>query len=317
MAQEMKIGIALGSGGARGWAHVGALRQLTAYGIRPHCVAGTSIGALVGGVYCAGHLESLVDLAEHLDWRRVMQLFLEMRLQKSGILTGRNVVNLLRADDMIGSAAFEDLQTPFAAIATDIEAERAVTLRTGSVVEAIRASIAIPGIFTPVRNGSQLLVDGGMADPLPIRLCRAMGADLVIAIDINLNRAEADTVKPAPVPPARPSPRIQRIMESVGKRMPQVHGELSDLITRWFTPQKTVRSEPSIIEVLTRSVRLMENQITRKILDQTPPDILIQPCVGHISTLDFYRGAEIIQTGADAVLKEKEALEMALQRTLP
>lgn len=312
----MKIGLALGSGGARGWAHVGVLQQLAAYGITPHCVAGTSIGALVGGVYCAGQLDSLVDLAQHLDWRRVVQLFVEIKLQKSGILAGRHVMNLLRADDMVGAKTFDELDIPFAAVATDLDTEDPVIIREGAVVDAIRASISIPGIFTPVRDEYRLLVDGGMADPLPIRVCRALGADLIIAVDINLNKAATSPPKEIAIPTHSPSPRIHRIMESVGRHMPQVRGELSELITRWFTPQKTIRSEPSIIDVLTRSVRLMENQITRKILDQSPPDVLIQPCVGHISTLDFYRGAEAINAGIEAVKHEKEALEMALQHPI-
>lgn len=185
MSRRPKIGLALGGGGARGWAHLGVIRALRTLGVEPDVVAGTSIGALVGAVYAAGVFEAFVAEAEGLNFLRLARLFAEMRLPQHGLLSGRPVMAWLEQGQLLGQRTFDDLRLPFAAVATDLYREEAVTLDRGSVAQAVRASISIPGIFDPVIRDGRALVDGGLTDPVPVSAARALGADIVIAVDVN------------------------------------------------------------------------------------------------------------------------------------
>ena len=290
-----KIGLALGSGGARGWAHVGVLRRLSELGIKPQCIAGTSAGAIVAALYASDSIKTMEDLANHLDWKQVAQLFLEVNFPRSGLLTGKNFMQLLKS--VIPIHAISSLHIPYAAVATDLETEREVIIQSGSLFDAIRASISIPGIFTPSRLNGRHLVDGGLVNPLPVSVCRAMGADLVIAVDVNL-RSSAQKRKPKIVTPSSdPSPRITKLIDSLSKLMPQRPVPTH----RWIPAKKDEVDTFTIFDVLTRSFRLVENQITRRELALNPPDILIQPEVGDIMTLEFHRGPEAIAAGVRAV----------------
>lgn len=311
VATPTKIGIALGSGGARGWAHLGVLRRLDALGIKPHCIAGTSIGSIAGALYASGNLETMADLAAHLDWKQVAQLFFEVNFPRSGLLTGKNFMRLLRG--VIPVHAVSSLGIPFAAVATDLETEKEVVLHSGKLFDAIRASIGIPGIFTPTRLNGHNLVDGGLVNPLPVSVCRAMGAEVVIAVDINL-RSPATRRAPAKKKRlAEPSLRVTRVVQALGRLVPQRALQATSASRRWSSKEKGEADALSIFDVLTRSFRLVENQITRRELALHPPDILIQPEVGDIMTLEFYRGPEAIEAGVRAV---DEALPQ-LQRFLP
>lgn len=304
-----KIGLALGSGGARGWAHLGVLRRLADLGIKPHCVAGTSIGAIAGALYATGTVSTMEELATHLDWRQVAQLFLEVNFPRSGLLSGKNFIRLLK--DVIPVRSIADLQVPYAAVATDLQTEKEVVMREGDLFDAIRASIAIPGVFTPMRLQGRNLVDGGLVNPLPVTVCRSMGADLVIAVDINL-RASPHKRKPtkrhAPNPP--PPPAIAQLLASASRLMPQLR--MPDAAQRWMKPRKNESESLSIFDVLTRSFRLVENQITRRELELNPPDLLVQPAVGDIMTLEFHRGPEAIAAGERAVDEALPALRKSL-----
>lgn len=248
-----RIGIVLGSGGARGWAHIGVLKRLNELGVKPHCVVGTSIGALVGAVYSAGNLASLEVLAETFDWRS-LALFVEMNLLGSGLVRGNKIMTLLKQRDMIGVHLMKSLQVPFAAVATELYTEKAVAIREGNPVDAVRASIAVPGIFTPHKIGGRIFVDGGLTNPLAIDVAREMGADVVIAVDVNLVNGKA-----------------------------------------LKTPE-----DPGLFDVLMRSVRLLENEVTRHILERSEPEVLIQPAVGHFQLMDFYGGRVGMKAGYEA-----------------
>jgi NTE family protein len=293
------LGLALGSGGARGWAHLGVLRRLRELGIRPQCVAGTSAGAIAGALYASDSVDTMEDLATHLDWKQVAQLFLEVNFPRSGLLTGKNVMKLLKS--VIRVHAFSSLNIPFAAVATDLENEKEAVFRSGSLYEALRASISIPGIFTPTLVNGRHLVDGGLVNPLPVSVCRAMGADLVIAVDVNL-RASPEKRAPAkkPRPSAQPQ-RITQLLDSLSSLMPERSVTKLKNAHRWLSPTKREAETLSIFDVLTRSFRLVENQITRRELALNPPDLLIQPEVGDLMTLDFHRGPEAIAAGIRAV----------------
>jgi len=308
-----KIGLALGSGGARGWSHLGVLQRLNELGIPLHCIAGTSIGSIAAAVYASDSLDTMLSLATHLDWKRVAQLFLEVGLPRSGLLSGRNIIRFLK--DVIPARTISDLSLPFAAVATDLQSESEIVLNTGNLFDALRASIAIPGILTPLRLHGKDLVDGGLVNPLPVSVCRAMGANFVIAVDINLRTSnhKRKPFKKTPQPPV-PSQRIAKLVASVSTLVPKLQTPMEDALKRWATPQRNEAETLSIFDVLTRSFRLIENQITRRELALNPPDILIQPAVGNIMTLEFHRGQEAIAAGVSAV---DEILPQLLQHMAP
>lgn len=198
MKPPLNIGIALGAGSARGWAHIGVLRTLTQAGIRPHVICGTSIGALVGAVYANNSLEALEDWVLGLTWRKVLGFF-DFSFN-GGMLKGAKLIAHL--DGHLLDRSIQDLALPFAAVAADLRSGREVWLREGRAADAVRASIALPGLFTPVERDGRLLVDGALVNPVPVSLCRAMGADFVIGVDLGSNiagrhvRNQASTRKP-------------------------------------------------------------------------------------------------------------------------
>jgi len=302
-----RIGLALGSGGARGWAHVGVLQRLREMGVPVACVAGTSIGAIMGAAFAGGRIDVVEDLSRVLDWRRVATLFLEVSFPRGGLVSGKRIQQLLQ--DIVGVTRIEELAIPFAAVAADLRSEEQVVLDRGSLVDALRASIAIPGIFTPAHHDGQDLIDGGTVNPLPIDVARLLGADVVIAVDINLchGRGCAPDAQ-APAPPRPLSREVPAILARVGERLPPLQGAMADAMQRWFHRES---KELNIFDVLTRAVRIAENQITRSRLTIDPPTILIQPAVGDIDTLEFHRSAPAIAAGraaTDAVADQIRAL---------
>lgn len=200
-----KIGLALGSGGARGWAHVGVLRALREMGIVPDVVAGASIGALVGAVWAAGRFEAFEREIGALNLLALSRFFVEPRFWVQGIYSGKTVMRWLERPDLLGDRTFADLPIPFAAVATDFYREEAVTLREGKLSEAVRASISIPGVFDPVSREGRILVDGGLTDPVPVAAARALGAEVVIAVDLNGDAA---------TPPARPPNLLATLLQT-------------------------------------------------------------------------------------------------------
>lgn len=216
MKREVKIGLALGSGGARGLAHLGVMARLNEWGVKVHCVAGTSIGAIMGAIYASGSVDEAIAWAERLDWARAATLFAEFNMPVTGFFTGRRVDERLRG--FIPFRDFSEAPLPFAAVATDIATGEEVVLRTGDMMEAVRASYAIPGVFTPVERGGRQLVDGGLVNPLPISACRGLGADAVIAVDINL--------RPGP-PGYRRAKKSLRILEILANSISILENEVT------------------------------------------------------------------------------------------
>ena len=307
-----KTGIALGSGAARGMAHIGVLRALEDAGHKPGCVAGTSIGALVGGVYAAGKLDELTDIVLDLDWKRAASFFLEASFPRSGLIEGNKVTEFLAK--ILGRRKIRDLPIPFRAVATEITTGREVVIDDGDLVDAIRASISVPGVFSPAERGGDLLVDGGLVDPVPVCVCRAMGAERVIAVDLNLGRVR-DT-RPATVASAGADGKkkiaklagidANELFEWVERNTKRLSVGLPDPVKAWMER----RSAPSIFDVLGNSLRIMEAQISATRLEIDRPDLLIRPEVGDIGFMEFFRAEEMIAEGRRAA---KEALERAPQ----
>jgi NTE family protein len=301
--KHKRIGLALGSGGARGWAHLGVLQALAELGIPVEFVAGTSMGALVGAFFAAGQTDALRDLAENLDWRRLRQFFWEISLSRSGITDGRRLLE--ETQRLLGVAQFRELSLPFRAVATDLNNGGEVVLDSGHLLQALRASISIPGLFSPVWIGRRLLVDGGLVNPVPVNVVRGMGAEVVISVDVS-HGIEPEK-KPPPPPehaPDMPAGPLRLPKETGGEEpadamqvLENFFDEVEQKVRKLKASWGKAEAKPDMVEVLVRSVRIMEAQIARARRMVEPPDVLIEPRVGAIGTLDFQRANEAIAAG--------------------
>lgn len=302
-----KIGLALGSGAARGWAHIGVIDALIEKGIRIEYVAGTSMGALVGAVYASKKIDILADVARRLDWRQVIYHFLEISFPRSGLIDGTKVEAFVRR--YVQLCDIRDLPVPFCAVATDVQTGGEVIIDEGDIIEAVRASISTPGIFTPVIRKGRVLVDGGLVNPVPVDVVRKMGADFVIAVDVShfVKKEESDKqhraslAKEQAIPASGPAGDIPgRILQRIRRKFADL-----DLSARAYTRQWMKESVlPNIFDVMGNSIRIMEAQITESRLKIDRPDVLIRPRVGHLSFMDFHRAEEAIAEGRKAALKQ-------------
>jgi NTE family protein len=286
-----RVGLALGSGSARGWAHVGVIRGLQEAGVQPDLVCGTSIGALVGAAFAAGELDRFERWVEGMSLPEVMS-FLDPTLA-GGLLKGERLMDYFRRNFV--DRPIESLALPFGAVATALRTGAEIWLRTGSAVDAVRASLALPVLLTPVARDGALLVDGGLVNPVPVSLARAMGAELVIAVDLNsdlLGRHLEPAVRDAPAagPQAASAGEISELLRKLQARIDAL------MPTRDDSPP-----QPSLFDVLASSINVMQVRIGRSRMAGDPPDVVIAPRVAHLALLDFHRGAEAIEAGRRAV----------------
>ncbi|PLX76626.1 MAG: patatin [Azoarcus sp.] len=300
------IGLALGSGAARGWAHLGVLRALEEEGIVPQVICGCSIGAFVGAAAAAGELGKLRRWADSLKWKDVIGL-LDVSL-RSGLIKGEKLIQYFERN--FTDRDFTDLPVRFACVATELFSGREIWLHSGSVSEAVRASIALPGLMTPVARDGRLLVDGGLVNPVPVSLCRAMGADIVIAVDLGsdmIGRAWRHTsAEPAPEEETEAS-WSDRLLSRLGLGgtglAGNAHGDGG--------PEESL---PSLVSVLNASINIMQVRISRSRLAGEPADVLISPRVGQLGLMDYHRAEEAIAEGEAAVVRAKPLLRYALGR---
>jgi NTE family protein len=298
-----RIGLALGSGSARGWAHIGVIDALTEAGIEPDIVCGTSIGSLVGAAYVAGRLAELRQWAEAATWREVVGL-LDLRLSGGGLINGKLVIAFLRRLGIM--EAIESYAKPYTAVATDLVTGREIWLRSGPIDDAVRASIAFPGIFNPARIEDRWLVDGGLCNPVPVSVCRAMGAQVIIAVNLNHDllgrRFEAQADAEAAAKPVGVSKELlARLLRQlpVGLRE-QVAQIAPDLLAQG-------PSIPGYFGVLANSINIMQDYITRARLAGDPPHVMLLPRLRHIRLMEYNRANEAIAEGRLCV---EEAMPM-------
>jgi NTE family protein len=295
------IGLALGSGSARGLAHLGVIRAIEDAGIEVDFIAGSSMGALIGAIYASGKLDELEATFRTFDWK-TMAGFFDVVLPKSGLLDGARVSELVRAH--IHADTIETLPKPFAALATDIVSGEEVVIRSGDVIEAVRASISVPGIFTPVRSNGHILVDGGLTNPVPVSAARSMGAEFIIAVDLNHEIVAGKNLKPllaakdannADTPGlfAQWAGDYRLSMKDIRQKLISGDNAASAQFRKWTSPEPL----PSIFEVLLASINIMEAHITRTRLSLDRPDLILQPPLGHIRFMEFGRAEEIIAIG--------------------
>lgn len=287
------IGLALGSGSARGWSHIGIIRVLEEAGIAPDIICGTSIGSLVGAAYADGQLERLEDWVRGLTWKNVLSL-LDFKLS-GGLLQGAKLSAFLQKH--FTDKDIRQLPKTFAAVATELVTGREIWLRKGSVIEAVRASIALPGLFTPAHIEGRLLVDGALVNPIPVSLCRAMGADLVIAVDLNWDLVgwhSEFAVEPEPEPEVKTQSTLSTILE----RLPLGLGRLKSGPSE---PEASAEPEmPSILDVLNISLNIMQVRITRSRLAGEPADVIIRPRLSNMALMDYHRAGDAIEEGKSA-----------------
>ncbi len=300
-----RIGLALGSGSARGWAHIGVIRALEERGIKPDLVAGCSIGALVGAAYCDGQLDALEEWVRKLSFWDVVRL-MDVRLA-GGLIDGQNLMASFA--DKLSDIDIEQLPTPFAAVATDLASGREVWLQKGPVPSAVRASIALPGIFSPVQIDNRWLVDGGLTNPVPVSLCRALGAEIIIAVNLNSDIVGRHLKKTTEKTDVKEEDRdlFNQFLKKLNS------GILESKLASWGIGKKPTTAIPGLFEVMASSINIMQDKITKSRMAGDPPDVLISPCLGKLGLLEFDRASEAIDEGYDSVVRMDAALKRALR----
>ena len=296
---DYKIGLALGAGSARGWAHIGVLRALHAAGIHPDIVAGTSVGALVGGCFVAGELDALEAFARELTRRKVLG-FLDFNFSGSGLIQGQRLRDALEA--RLKTMTIESLPKRFVAVAAEIGSGHEVWLSRGHLADAIRASYAMPGIFRPVRLEGRWLFDGALVNPIPVSICRALGARYVIAVNVNSDAGYGTVVRDLEALPvaALPPPEDQGILARNGRAVKK-------LLQRQLFGQG--ENGPGISTVMVQAFNIVQDRIARSRLAGDPPDIMIAPRLPPIGLFDFHRADEAIECGAATAQREVETIK--------
>ncbi len=289
-AGSPRIGLALGGGAARGWAHIGVLRALTKAGIRPDVIAGTSMGALAGGAWAADRLDQLEEFARSMTKRRMFG-FMDWRIGGNGLISGGRLARLLETN--FGETLIEELPFKYAAIATELSSGHEIWLTRGNLIQSMRASYALPGIFTPIRVGERWLVDGALVNPIPVSAARALGARVVIAVNLHSDVFGKGTViqdsgtdpDEEPASPAAAAPR-------------NLFGNVFGLPRRRVqTPHDGPRG---ISSVMMDAFNITQDRISRSRLAGDPPDVMISPRLNHVGLFEFYRAEESIRAGEEA-----------------
>jgi NTE family protein len=304
---RLSIGLALGSGIARGWAHLGVLRALNAAGIEPSIICGTSIGAVVGGFYAAGKLEALEEWVGGLSRFRLAR-YLDVHFGGGGLLAGRRLTSLL--EDRLEGATIESLETRFACVATELGTGHEVWLQEGSLVDAIRASYALPGIFSPVAIDGQLLLDGALVNPVPVSVCRALGARLVIAVNLN---ADIFSKHRAPIPSEG---EVKNLAPDNGEALALIANAQPIKTFAYASPTRKTAS-PGMFGVMVSSLGIIQDRLSRSRLAGDPPDVVIAPRLGQIGLLEFHRAEESIAEGQASVARSLPFLAEALNVLAP
>jgi len=298
----MNIGLALGSGSSRGWSHIGVIKELADQGIVPDIICGTSIGSLVGASYVSNNLEKLEEWVCSLT-RFETARFFEINTSLNGFINTERLHHFLNEYVASANSVIEDLDKQYAAVATDLETGREVWLTKGSVLEAVWSSISLPGLFPAIKNNNKWLVDGGLVNPVPVSVCRALGADIVIAVNLNGDIVGKHLQKP----------------KNIKKQDTGVVGKITDLVTEYtasvFPVTKSDNQAPSLFEAIASSVNITQDRITSSRMAGDPPDILLSPKLSHIGLLEFYRANEAINEGKECVQRVLPELQHVLSMT--
>lgn len=304
MKSNVRIGLALGSGSSRGWSHIGVIDALREIGVEPDIVCGCSVGALVGASYCAGNLSKLEDWLYKLTRREVARFF-ELKWSFNGFVDAEHFGEFLTryvsdADTQIG-----DLDKTFASVSTELETGRETWFTKGSLLQAVWASISLPGLFPPIEYGGKWLVDGGLVNPIPVSVCRALGADLVIAVNLNgdiVGKHREQTRKQEAKAKVEDNSLTDRFLRSI-KEYPE---------TIFPDMRSEEEKTPGLFEAIASSINIIQDRITRSRMAGDPPDILLSPKLARIGLLEFYRASEAIKEGRECVRRMLPEIEYVL-----
>lgn len=295
----MKVGIALGAGAARGWAHIGIIQALEKLGVNIDIVAGSSIGAYVGAAYASGKLEPLREWATSLTEWQVLSL-MGVGIRRGGLASGQKVFDKL-ANEFCANT-FEEMEKPFAVVATDLYSGREVVFNSGALGESVQASCAIPALFSPVAHEDRWLVDGAVVNPVPVNLCRQLGADFVIAVNLN-----ADFL-----PQRLEKTKAQH--EEIQRKTDDFFTKGQNVVRQWFSPEtKPNKSNPpGILSIMSSSLEILQARVTRSRLAGDPPDVLIEPQLTDVGLMEFHRAGEMCQRGEETVNRLAEQIKYQL-----
>lgn len=285
MVKKVKVGLALGGGAARGLAHIGILQCLQQHNIEIHCVAGTSIGALVGAAYGCGKLEEFSDTMQSITLSNLAPL-LSPTVSFNGIFSGKKIMRLMT--EVLGAQQVESLQLPYAAIAVDLHSGQPVVFTEGPLAEVVRCSISIPVLFTPYPFRNSIFIDGGVVDPVPIAAARALGADVVIAVDLFGSIESIESLHSA----------RQHYQASV------TAAELGSVMGILKKFRKTKDRPPQVkgyTAIAERTLAIAQHHATKTRLEQNPANVLLRPPLGHVGLFDFHRCESLIRIGLQAM----------------
>ena len=291
--RKPKIGLVLGSGSARGWAHIGVIEELESLGIHADIVVGCSIGSLVGAAYSANETQALKDWVLELRMIDVMS-FMDLTF-KTGFVDAHRLFGFFQ--EQFGAVQIEDLDKPFATVATELVSGREIWFREGLLIPAIRASSALPGLFAPLDHEGDFLVDGGLVNPVPISLARAMGADLVIAVNLN-----------AEIVGKRFKKNNVADEDSSIKKDEGTESTFMAKVSEYFGASGK-SSPPGFMEVMASSINIMQDRITRSRMAGDPAEVLVTPRLAHFGMMEFNRAEEAIEEGRASVQRILPQLE--------
>lgn len=311
-SQYPKIGLALGSGSARGWAHIGVIQELAELGIEPDIVAGCSIGALVGSAYASDQLDKLDSWVKGLTWKEIIN-YVDLTIIGGGFIQGGKLLELARKH--IKEDAIESLPRQFGMVATELDTGREIWFQEGSILDALRASIALPGMFTPVKINGRWLVDGGLSNPVPVSLCRAMGADIVIAVNLNDDIVGKHSRKPVSVKEhlkTKNNNNENDFWERVSNQLTNSLNEHKEIILSKLFGNN--HDAPGLFNVLASSINIMQDRITRSRMAGDPPDIILSPRLSDLGLMEFDQAALAIEEGRACVKRMRPALEYLLEK---
>jgi NTE family protein len=314
MQTQKTVGLVLGSGSSRGWAHIGAIEALQEAGIPVHVIAGCSVGSYVGAIYASGGLASLKKFVLRMDGQKMFSYF-DVILPRSGLLDGNKKLREFLSGHT-KAKTFEELKLPLKMVATDLSSGDKVVLDSGNLFSALRATMSMPGLFAPVQLRGRWLVDGGLVDPVPVGLARAMGADVVIAVDLNSGlvsrqqrRRLAIQVSGETPEPASPPEYRNEMTRKLAEHYASAESSFTRKIRSFLNMDDPT---PDIMETVSGAIGIMQERITRINLAVEPPDILVQPRLGEMKMMDFDHVEKAIEEGYQGVKDHLEDIQMML-----
>jgi len=297
MKHKPKIGLALGSGASRGWSHIGVIKALLKEGIEPDIICGTSVGAIIGGAYVAGNLDKLEEWVLSSTRGDVLRFF-NLGLTKSGFVDTQRLTRFIHDYVVSEDGIIEDMPKKFGAVSTNLENGREVWFTNGGLADAVRASMALPGLFPAVRHDGRWLVDGGLVNPVPVSTCRALGADIVIAVNLNTD-----------ILGKRGIGKREEKEENNKGMLGKVKQQAKEYSSTIFPNREEKDEPPGLFFAIANSINIFQDRITRSRLAGDPAEVLMSPRLAHIGMLEFHRAAEAIREGEDCVRKSLEEIQ--------